>query len=200
MDELHVSEPLRFGGTNTTSRDIRNTPMVSSLAHETLRPWLPLDSTAEVVLVKTVTDFHLGLNANRWLKIRMRDIADGVGGLFPETEQGDAAGTSGAQSDNNDGFSEFFKDPGLAFDPAAPSKDPPLGASTEFEHWAPGENTGAHGTGHGVRVRRCEVVYVRVTEAARAVCTYGGKTKMHRAIGFASRETARPAASSHSSR
>ena len=43
-------------------------------------------------------------------------------------------------------------------------------------------------------------MYVRVTEAARAVCTYGGKTKMHRAIGFASRETARPAASSHSSR
>ena len=145
MDELHVSEPLRFGGTNTTSRDIRNTPMVTSLAHETLRPWLPLDSTAEVVLVKTVTDFHLGLDANRWLKIRMRDIADGVGGLFPETEQGDAAGTSGAQSDNNDGFSEFFKDTGLAFDPAAPPKDPPLGASIEFEHWGAGENTGVSG-------------------------------------------------------
>jgi hypothetical protein len=38
-------------------------------------------AAAQVVVLHRVTDFHLGLNANRRLKIRMRQIADGAKGL-----------------------------------------------------------------------------------------------------------------------
>jgi hypothetical protein len=69
-----------------------------------------------VVVLHTVTDFHLGLNAHRWLKIRMRQIADGAGPLVREaaaaeaeaesrhrTRDRDRAGRRGTDTDGTDG-------------------------------------------------------------------------------------------------
>jgi hypothetical protein len=59
--------------------DARDESFVTSLDDASLRSWLPVGAKADIVVVRRVTGFHLGLNANRWLKIRMREIADGVG-------------------------------------------------------------------------------------------------------------------------
>lgn len=111
---------------------------VTSLDDASLRSWLPVGAKAELVVVRRVTGFHLGLNANRWLKIRMRQIADGVGGLaFSDRDAEEKTSSASPAS--------FYRGTGLVLDPSGVVHDAPLGASYEFEHWGAGGNTGVSG-------------------------------------------------------
>ena len=114
--------------------------MVTSLDDAALRAWLPVSARAEVVVVRRVTGFHLGLNANRWLKIRMREIADGVAGAVAAD-----ARREDAPLDGDDPYDAFYRGTGLVLDPSGVVHDAPLGASYEFEHWGAGGNTGVSG-------------------------------------------------------
>ena len=105
--------------------------LVTSLDDATLRAWLPVGAPVELAFVRRVTGFHLGLNANRWLKIRMREIADGVAGVADES----ALASPEA----------FYRDTGLVLDPSGAVRDAPVGAAFEFEHWGAGGNTGVSG-------------------------------------------------------
>ena len=114
--------------------------MVTSLDDAALRAWLPVSARAEIVVVRRVTGFHLGLNANRWLKIRMREIADGVAGAVA-----DDARREDAPLDGDDPYDAFYRGTGLVLDPSGVVHDAPAGASYEFEHWGAGGNTGVSG-------------------------------------------------------
>ena len=114
--------------------------MVTSLDDAALRAWLPVSARAEIVVVRRVTGFHLGLNANRWLKIRMREIADGVAGAVAAD-----ARREDAPLDGDDPYDAFYRGTGLVLDPSGVVHDAPAGASYEFEHWGAGGNTGVSG-------------------------------------------------------
>ena len=113
---------------------------MTSLDDAALRAWLPVSARVEVVVVRRVTGFHLGLNANRWLKIRMREIADGVAGAVAAD-----ARREDAPLDGDDPYDAFYRGTGLVLDPSGVVHDAPLGASYEFEHWGAGGNTGVSG-------------------------------------------------------
>ena len=121
--------------------------LVTSLDDAALRAWLPVSAHVEVVVVRRVTGFHLGLNANRWLKIRMREIADGVAGALADARTRE---DFFAPLDRDDVFAQKFFEPfyrgtGLVPDPSGAVHDAPAGASYEFEHWGAGGNTGVSG-------------------------------------------------------
>ena len=147
-----MARPLHVEGSWVSSLNKRNMQMVTCLDDDTLQQWLPTGAEAEVVLVNRVTNFHLGLSANRWLKIRMREIAGGVGGMggFERNfEEGggaaDACNPAINATESTKYFSDFFRDTSLLFDQTAPPSDPPIGASYEFEHWVAGGNIGVLG-------------------------------------------------------
>ena len=114
---------------------------VTSLDDASLRSWLPVGAKADIVVLRRVTGFHLGLNANRWLKIRMREIADGVAGLaFLDRDEKTEEKTNVSASP-----ASFYRGTGLVLDPSGVINDAPVGASYEFEHWGAGGNTGVSG-------------------------------------------------------
>ena len=114
---------------------------VTSLDDAALRLWLPVGAPVELAVVRRVTGFHLGLNANRWLKIRMREIADGVGELaFLDRDEKTEEKTNVSAS-----LASFYRGTGLVLDPSGVINDAPVGASYEFEHWGAGGNTGVSG-------------------------------------------------------
>ena len=112
---------------------------VTSLDDAALRLWLPVGAPVELAVVRRVTGFHLGLNANRWLKIRMREIADGVAGVASVADARKSA--PGARAST----AAFYRDTGLVLDPSGAVHDAPAGAAFEFEHWGAGGNTGVSG-------------------------------------------------------
>jgi hypothetical protein len=120
--------------------DARDGSFVTSLDDASLRSWLPVGAKADIVVLRRVTGFHLGLNANRWLKIRMREIADGVAGLafLDRTEEEEKTNVSASPA-------SFYRGTGLVLDPSGVINDAPVGASYEFEHWGAGGNTGVSG-------------------------------------------------------
>ena len=121
--------------------DARDESFVTSLDDASLRSWLPVGAKADIVVLRRVTGFHLGLNANRWLKIRMREIADGVGGLaFLDRDEKTEEETNVSASP-----ASFYRGTGLVLDPSGVINDAPVGASYEFEHWGAGGNTGVSG-------------------------------------------------------
>ena len=121
--------------------DARDESFVTSLDDASLRSWLPVGAKADIVVLRRVTGFHLGLNANRWLKIRMREIADGVGELaFLDRDEKTEEETNVSASP-----ASFYRGTGLVLDPSGVINDAPVGASYEFEHWGAGGNTGVSG-------------------------------------------------------
>lgn len=114
------------------ARPIAGGEDVTCLPHEVLEGLFPLGLTAEVVVLSRVTDFFLGLNANRWLKIRMRQIADGAIGIVQSEAQGET-----------ERLQEFWADTGLQVGQLV--EPPPSDASHLFEYWGAGGNTGLSG-------------------------------------------------------
>ena len=138
-----VSEGKRFQKKPRDANriDARDESFVTSLDDASLRSWLPVGAKADIVVLRRVTGFHLGLNANRWLKIRMREIADGVAGLaFLDRDEKTAEKTNVSASP-----ASFYRGTGLVLDPSGVINDAPVGASYEFEHWGAGGNTGVSG-------------------------------------------------------
>ena len=117
---------------------------VTSLDDAALRLWLPVGAPVELAVVRRVTGFHLGLNANRWLKIRMREIADGVAGAVADARTREDF-FAPLDADDASFFEPFYRGTGLVLDPSGVVHDAPLGASYEFEHWGAGGNTGVSG-------------------------------------------------------
>lgn len=112
---------------------------VTSVDDETLRDWAQVGhSSAEVIILRRVTDFHLGLNANRWLKIRMRQIADGAEALA-------ATEASSVARDFPSTLEAYLRGTGFALDPSGLVRPRPPDASFLFEHWGAGGNTGISG-------------------------------------------------------
>ena len=161
--------------------------MVTSLDDAALRAWLPVSARAEIVVVRRVTGFHLGLNANRWLKIRMREIADGVAGAVA-----DDAPRGRAARRRRDPYDAFYRGTGLVLDPSGVVHDARAGASYEFEHWGAGGNTGVSGqvTDPGPK---------KENESGVAWRKRKKKNLNHHRNGRRSCATASPALSSHSS-
>ena len=123
------------GGIRTLARGVA----VTSVDDETLRDWAQVGhSSAEVIILRRVTDFHLGLNANRWLKIRMRQIADGAEALA-------ATEASAVARDFPSTLEAYLRGTGFALDPSGLVRPRPPDASFLFEHWGAGGNTGISG-------------------------------------------------------
>ena len=117
---------------------------VTSLDDAALRLWLPVGAPVELAVVRRVTGFHLGLNANRWLKIRMREIADGVAGAVADARTREDF-FAPLDADDASFFEPFYRGTGLVLDPSGAVHDAPGGASYEFDHWGAGVNTGVSG-------------------------------------------------------
>ena len=124
------------GGIRTLARGVA----VTSVDDETLRDWARVGhASAEVIILRRVTDFHLGLNAHRWLKIRMRQIADGAESLAV-TEASTVSRDSRAET-----LEAFLRGTGFELDPSGRVRPRPPDASFLFEHWGAGGNTGISG-------------------------------------------------------
>ena len=146
-DRGDASEPPRVPETTVPEREKNareKNALVTSLDDAALRAWLPVSARAEVVVVRRVTGFHLGLNANRWLKIRMREIADGVAGAVADARTREDF-FAPLDADDASFFEPFYRGTGLVLDPSGAVHDAPAGASYEFEHWGAGGNTGVSG-------------------------------------------------------
>ena len=123
------------GGIRTLARGVA----VTSVDDETLRDWARVGhASAEVIILRRVTDFHLGLNAHRWLKIRMRQIADGAESLA-------ATEASTVSRDSRATLEAYLRGTGFELDPSGRVRPRPPDASFLFEHWGAGGNTGISG-------------------------------------------------------
>ena len=144
-DRGDASKPPRPESTRGAKKNAREkSALVTSLDDAALRAWLPVSARVEVVVVRRVTGFHLGLNANRWLKIRMREIADGVAGAVADARTREDF-FAPLDADDASFFEPFYRGTGLVLDPSGAVHDAPAGASYEFEHWGAGGNTGVSG-------------------------------------------------------
>ena len=144
-DRGDASKPPRPESTRCAKKNAREkNALVTSLDDAALRAWLPVSARVEVVVVRRVTGFHLGLNANRWLKIRMREIADGVAGAVADARTREDF-FAPLDADDASFFEPFYRGTGLVLDPSGAVHDAPAGASYEFEHWGAGGNTGVSG-------------------------------------------------------
>jgi hypothetical protein len=140
-EKVGGGEGKRFQKKRDANRIDARDMFVTSLDDASLRSWLPVGAKADIVVLRRVTGFHLGLNANRWLKIRMREIADGVAGLaFLDRDEKTEEKTNVSASP-----ASFYRGTGLVLDPSGVINDAPVGASYEFEHWGAGGNTGVSG-------------------------------------------------------
>merc|ERR1712194_588314 len=101
------------------------------LSEDCLRKWAPVGSVVELVKVERVTDFHLGLNAGRWLQIRMRQICE---------ESTLSAKPSRLKMSNADDLRLFFTGTGLRLDEQL--EPPPPDAAYLFNHYGWSGNAG----------------------------------------------------------
>ena len=128
------------GGIRTLARGVS----VTSVDDETLRDWARVGhASAEVIILRRVTDFHLGLNAHRWLKIRMRQIADGAESLAAteaSTVSRDSRATLGVPPRHR-----------VRARPLAPGSSPPAGRVVSLRALGCGREHGYLRPGHGVR-------------------------------------------------
>ena len=151
--------------------EMGRTCLVTCLDDAALRAWMPAGhAAAQVVVLRKMTDFHLGLNANRWLKIRMKDIADGAARwVASEASSEHLRASSGHASSREerrvqgggvdggerreDGWmraeretiARLLMDTGLEPDPDRVVSSRPPDAAHLFEHWGAGGNTGVSG-------------------------------------------------------
>ncbi|CAD7966392.1 unnamed protein product [Amoebophrya sp. A25] len=132
----------------------------SFLPEEILREASVAGGDIEVMEIERVTDFHLGLNAGRWLCLRMsqickensfvrrgeeqrgtKDDGDGVDAPTSKKEQVDEAKS---EEDQDTSTEEFFKSTGLVFD-RTKLEEPPMDASYLFDHLGGSANAGVSG-------------------------------------------------------
>ena len=107
------------------------------LAEETLRQLLPEGSPVECVSIVRLTDFFLGLNAGRWLTIRMKEIADAA------SEDMHRLAAEQQQQLPSRGVADFLDGTGLKCEHRV--DPPPEDASHLFEFWGAGGNSGVSG-------------------------------------------------------
>jgi hypothetical protein len=101
---------------------------VTFLANEHLEELFPLGSTVEVAELSKLTNFFLGLNAGRWLTIRMSEVACKSEQSFPSV---------------NGTLQQFASGTGILY--SSEAEPPPPDASYLFEHWGLSGNGGVSG-------------------------------------------------------
>ena len=152
-----------------TARPSTEAELLTCLDDATLRAWAPEGAEAEVAVLARVADFHLGLNANRWLKIRMREIADAAEPLArnltaareeENVEEGAEVvgvlnGVEGGVRPEEGGHAALLRRAGLRPDDAESGfvSERPADAAHVFEYWGAGGNTGVSGQVTGFEAR-----------------------------------------------
>ena len=152
-----------------TARPSTEAELLTCLDDATLRAWAPEGAEAEVAVLARVADFHLGLNANRWLKIRMREIADAAEPLArnltaareeENVEEGAEVvgvlnGVEGGVRPEEGGHAALLRRAGLRPDDAKSGfvSERPADAAHVFEYWGAGGNTGVSGQVTGFEAR-----------------------------------------------
>jgi hypothetical protein len=144
---------------------------ITFLSEESLQQLFPDQAEVEVVRLARLTSFFLGLNAGRWLTIRMSEIADSAckalaaaPALAPaparapaaRAAEGFANGAAGRGGGGGDGdgdgyggraaeqeLERLLRGTGIAC--AARLQPPPEDSAYLFDHWGAGGNSGVSG-------------------------------------------------------
>jgi len=142
--------------------EFSNRIQLSFLPEDVLKEWLPEGSEVELVKVEKVTDFHLGLNAGRWLQIRMSQIcttsaADAEVSSEKAFEDGKNRVSSQSRTARRNNFESllnsdlecledfFFKHEETGLRLEYRMEAPPADAAYLFEHWGGSGNAGVSG-------------------------------------------------------
>ena len=126
---------------------------VTFFSEDTISNLFPVGSLIEVINVARVTDFFLGLNAGRWLTIRIKEICDkGVKHVIlmsknSHFKNGICEGCEHEDPDIAD-INDYFLVNALSTMKVLNFnciEDPPEDASYLFHHWGSGGNSGVSG-------------------------------------------------------
>lgn len=121
-------------------------PEVTSLQEQVLRDLMPSGTMLRVALVHRSTDFFLGMNANRWLCIRMSQLTAAAEDLASCTDfyHDEALRRLVALDAESAWLHKLFKGcPGVGF--SSEVEPPPGNASYLFDHNGAGGNAGVSG-------------------------------------------------------
>ena len=137
---------------------------VTFLHEQVLSEMYRIEEEVEVVVLAQLTDFFLGLNAGRWLLIRMNQLCDEAGRVLEEEggdreeegggggeEQGGGGGGGRHDDDDDDDdddatFLSFLRGTGLELDPAGEGPEPPPEDQAHlFHHYSFSGNGGISG-------------------------------------------------------
>ncbi len=108
-------------------------PHVTFLPEDILAALYPKQGRAEVVIIERLTDFFLGLNAGRWLLIRMSQLCDATSTHLADVPIHDSS------------FDALLRESGIAFDATEAPQAPPEDKSYLFHHHALSGNGGISG-------------------------------------------------------
>ena len=108
--------------------DLGGVERITFLAEEHLEDLFPVGSTLQVAELSRITNFFLGLNAGRWLTIRMSEVASKGEQAFPPAEGS---------------LDEFARGTPVVY--SNEIEPPPPDAAYLFEHWGLSGNGGVSG-------------------------------------------------------
>ena len=114
---------------------------VTFLPEDALSALWPLGNPAEVVVVSQCTDFFLGLNAGRWLTIRMTQLCDAATAAL-EAGEGAAQGSLHGPV-RKEGFEDLLRGSALRLESGV--AEPPEDQAYLFHHHALSGNGGISG-------------------------------------------------------
>ena len=111
---------------------------VTFLSEEILRSRFPIGSTVDVAVIERCTNFFLGLNAGKWLTIRMNEIAKHAAASAAEESR--LTDDNGCSSSSLEMLLE-----GTGLELALTNEPPPSDRQYLFEHYSLSGNGGLSG-------------------------------------------------------
>ena len=142
-----MGRPLASQNTN---KDL-HAAEITFFPEETISQLFPIGSQVEIINISRVTDFFLGLNAGRWLTIRIKEICDkGVKHLIIKSKDPkiEKAVFNDYEEPCIEDINEYFlvnTSSNLKVLDFNTIEDPPEDASYLFHHWGSGGNSGVSG-------------------------------------------------------
>ena len=149
-NKQHESDDQSF---NKAIKNDSQIPELTFFSEDTISQVFPIGSLVEVINIARVTDFFLGLNAGRWLTIRIKEICDkGVKHVIiqcdnPKVQNETYVGCE-KQEPSIEDINEYFLVHALKNMKVLDFnniEEPPEDASYLFHHWGAGGNSGVSG-------------------------------------------------------
>ena len=114
---------------------------VTFLPKKVLQEVYPTQSTVDIVLLKHCTDFFLGLNAGRWLMLRMSELCE-KSSKFLINEEKTNIDTNVIEEVK---FQTLLNNSGISWDPTENTEDPEPDQAYLFHHYNLSGNGGISG-------------------------------------------------------